>query len=60
MKESKPKLLHLHGMGRHMTHNGGMEPHNTKSKEWILTSYKPSSMPKTIKWHGILKQYKAK
>ena len=31
-KEYKPKILHLHGMGGHMTHNGGMEPCNTKGK----------------------------
>lgn len=47
------------GMGGHMTYDGGMVPNNTKGKNAKHTSYNPSNMPKIIKWHGVLKPYKA-
>lgn len=50
----KPKLLHFHGKGVHVTHNGGMVPNNTREWNGNHTSYNPSTMPKIIQWHGVL------
>lgn len=35
LKEIKPKLLHFHGSGGHMTHNKGMIPSNTREDNGI-------------------------
>lgn len=28
IKKNKPKILHVHGVEGHMTHNRGMDPYN--------------------------------